>query len=693
MSKRSEIRIALEKFLRVGDGKGSAQIVRDQRRRPILIPESLVDYDRITKGGRAFLELGRRIRILGGRGKEGDAVWVLPTELTQISRDEPSSAAGVSLPFGTLVQDRGLWLKWAPGYRELGVSDRGDVLVRYDEEAAKDPLAGPVEGAVHTQVTGRVRRLVARLSATEHKADREEAEVWLKAMAALGASKTLKVDFKCAGVDCTHLGNVPYLQRTAKLNFFDVRDSEMLRIQSLLRLRFRKVRREIPRFTVYSLMGVPADANAWGAFQKRLKAAKKDPDKLGIPAKIADSRFYDPVAKAIVPSSFVFFPPLSKHPQELAVVTVNTDLHGEVKGRGVVSPMTSIMSLIEVISARASVAVLNKAGTATSFLGPTGCGKSTAAIFWAEKNDKYRRAELRRRYESDLRRTPDAGRLGETGIQKQLDLTLTKVGIACQEDWIEILKEGAGHWIFWPTERGMYARTSSFAGLPYVLSQNRPLLENVAADFGGSGDPALLGRVDHACFPERVFYDPEWGHLVYDASPRQIAINVFLERNPDLPFLVRRATAREAVDWLLMGRTPEGGFEPLHNTYPDFCGVLMDLGIVGDKLVPAYEQAQRGDYAALGGGDAALGELIYQRLDVVVKLWLDNCREVPTFVLNGAHGLDLTQDAAWLLSEFPTVFGGWKLVTVEEFRKHMGERYAVVYGRDGEWLHVSRPRA
>src|SRR5262245_16320997 len=111
MSKRSEIKIALEKFLRAGDGKGTSQIVRDQRRRPILIPESLVDYDRITKAGRAFLEMGRRIRIVGGRGKEGDAVWVLPTELTQISRDEPASAAGVVLPFGTIVHDRGLWLK------------------------------------------------------------------------------------------------------------------------------------------------------------------------------------------------------------------------------------------------------------------------------------------------------------------------------------------------------------------------------------------------------------------------------------------------------------------------------------------------------------------------------------------------------------------------------------------------------
>jgi len=62
-------------------------------------------------------------------------------------------------------------------------------------------------------------------------------------------------------------------------------------------------------------------------------------------------------------------------------------------------------------------------------------------------------------------------------------------------------------------------------------------------------------------------------------------------------------------------------------------------------------------------------------------------------VLNGAYGLELTQDAAWLLSEYPTLFGGWKTVSVDEFRKYMEERYRVAYGPGGEWLHVSRPRA
>src|SRR5437867_4648505 len=555
MSKRSEIRIALDKFLRPGDGKANALVVRDGRRRPILIPESLVDFDKISKSGRPVLEMGRRSRVTRDGGKSGEEVWIVPAELCQISRDEPASASGVALPFAMVYHDRGLWLKHAAGYRELGVNDRGDIILSYDAEAANDPVAGPVRNAVNTVVTGgRPPRLVTRLEPGEHAADRDEAEAWLRSFAAAGPGKTLKVDFKSAGIDYTHHGNFPYLSQTIKLNFFDVRDSEMLRIASLLGLRFRKVRRKIPRVTVYSLMGLPGDQVAFAALQKKLKAARKDPSKLGLPAKLSDSRFYDPVSKGVPPSVFVLFAPLPKTPDEISVITVNVDHHGEVKSRAILSPLSAIMGLIDVISARACVAVLNKAGTATSFTGATGTGKTAAGMFWAGRNEKYRRRELRRRYETDLRRTPDAGRLGEAGIQKELDRILSRVGILCQEDWVEIFKEGAGHWVFWPTERTLYARTGGFPGLKYVLSENQPLLENVAADFGGGGDPRQLGQVNHECFPERVFYDPEWSHLPYDRSPRMISTNIFLERNGDLGFLVKRISAREAIDWLILGK-------------------------------------------------------------------------------------------------------------------------------------------
>lgn len=687
MSKRSEIKIALEKFLRAGEGKAAAAIVRDGRRRPFLLPEAVLDIEKMHKMGRPFYDMGRRIRVLKDLDRKLEEVWVIPIELRQISREEAASVPDVDLPFGKIIKDRGLWLRYAPGYRELGVNDRGDIVVGFDPK--QDPLTGPVPSSVNTSVGGQAKRLVARLEPSEHEADRAEAEAWLRAFAAVGDGKTLKADFKSAGVDYTHVGNDPYLHRTMKLNFFDVRDSEMLRIESLIRLRFRKVRREVPRITVHTLVGLPRDQKSYENFQKKLKALKKDPHKLGLPAKIADSRFYDPAFKGISPASFTLFTRPSKLPNALSVITVNADAHAEARSRGVLSPLTDVMSLIDVLSGHAGVAVLNKAGTATSFMGASGSGKTSSAIFWSGKNEKYRRLELRRRYEMDLRRTPDAGRLGEAGIQKELDRIMERVGILCQEDWVEILKEGAGHWVFWPAERTLYARTESFPGLRHVLSEHDPLLENVMADFGGGRRAADLGRVSHDYPGERVFYDPDLGHLHYDRSPRMISANVLLERDSEQDYLVKKVTAKEAIDWLIRGRSPDGRFEPLYNAYPDFSGVLMQLGIVGDKLVEAYEKGHQGDYTLLGGGDARIGQVVYERLDVQVKLWMDNCREVPTFLINGAGGLEMTQDVNWLLSEHPELFGGWKLVSVAEFQKYMSERYGVTYGSSGEWIHIS----
>src|SRR6478672_9425982 len=102
MSKRSDIKIALEKVLR--EGKGTGAVVRDSRRRPILIPESLVDFDKIARSGRSFLDMGRRIRVEAADAKGQEEIWVVPTELAQISREDPASAAGLAIPFGTIVQ-------------------------------------------------------------------------------------------------------------------------------------------------------------------------------------------------------------------------------------------------------------------------------------------------------------------------------------------------------------------------------------------------------------------------------------------------------------------------------------------------------------------------------------------------------------------------------------------------------------
>src|SRR5258705_12916686 len=136
MSKRSEIRIALEKFLRPGDGKGIAAIVRDPRKRAVLIPEALLDMDRISKSGRPLFDLGRRIRVREAPDGKVESSWIVPTELCQISREDGASVSGLELPFGTVFHESGLWVRFSPGFHETGGNDRGDVLVGFDAEAA-----------------------------------------------------------------------------------------------------------------------------------------------------------------------------------------------------------------------------------------------------------------------------------------------------------------------------------------------------------------------------------------------------------------------------------------------------------------------------------------------------------------------------------------------------------------------------
>src|SRR5436190_15835873 len=174
MTKRVEIKVALEKFLLQGDPRAASGVVRDHRRRAILVPETLVDHNKITASGRSLADLGRRIRVLAEDLRKEDHSYLVPVELCQISRDEPGTVAGVALPFGTIVDDHGLWLRYAPGYLELGVDDRGDVIIRKDPQAAEDPTRGPVRNAVTTLVDGPVRRCEMRLSADDHRADREE---------------------------------------------------------------------------------------------------------------------------------------------------------------------------------------------------------------------------------------------------------------------------------------------------------------------------------------------------------------------------------------------------------------------------------------------------------------------------------------------------------------------------------------
>ena len=694
--------VRLEAFLKPDAGRRGRRLFRDRAGRLVLARGDTVDYRRVTSEGQPLLSMARRVRVLSSDLSRELASWLIPVELCAISKQDARSAQGVELPIGTLVAEKGLYLKLSPGLDEVGLNDRGDVVLRYDPARAQDRSLGPVRNSRNTVIAGRARRLVTRLDRAEHEADRREALAWLKALARVEGKPTLSSRFKCAGIDYEHRGNVPYLKLTTQINFFDRRDPEMTAIARELERRFADIDRKVPRVQVLSLMNLPRSEAEYRKFLGRLAsgpAARRgararsgrpaDPSAWGLPPTLRESRFFDRETDSVSSANFVLFTPLDDLGDRITVLTVNTDYHGEVKSRGVLSPLMSILSLVGIISAHAGAAVLNRRGTATTFTGPTGTGKTTAGTFWAEKNERYRRLELARRYRVDLAGSPEGRGLPDKEIASRVAKILETVGILCQEDWIEIYPRKPGEWVFWATERTCYARTGGFPGLRFVLQENEPLVENAAADFGASGQPDRLGRVTHEFFPERLFYDPAWGHMLYDRSSRRIGANVFLERNAGLDFCVKRVEPEEAIRWLLLGRTPEGKMEPLYNAYPDFSGLLMIYNIVGEKLIEAYERARQGDFAPLGSGDARLGRALFDKLDRQVQLWRQNCGDTPTYIVNGAPGLEITQDINWLLSEHPEAFGDWHSVSVDAFKTYMRERYGVTYGPRGEWAHLT----
>src|SRR5258705_7783611 len=457
--------VDLEPYLSARDRKGGKRVLRDRSGGIALVREDALNQDLFRTNGVPLHNVGRRFRVVGEDGITEQERWIAPFDVIHRSRENPKHFDGLKLPLGELVYDHGLYLKFCPGVAELGVNDRGDVLLRRDSSG--DPTIGPVWNSFNTVITGRAKRLVTRTTLDAHKADVKEAAGWLKALEAVTKQKTLISKFSCAGVQYTHKGNVPYLKRTALTNFFPSQDPEMMVIARQIEQRFRdRGAQKTPRVTILSLMNVPRSEAEYTKFLAKLKRARVSPAKLGLPARLRDSRLWDPESKAVVTSNFVYFCPLSELGDEVTIITVNTDYHGEVKSRGVLSPLMAILSKIDIISAHAGAAVLNREGTATTFTGPTGTGKTTAGAFWAERNEGYRRLELKRRYWIDLEREGASG----DDLDGKLERMFSDIGIMCQEDWIEILKDSKRGWVFWSTERCLYARTGGFPGLKFVLS-------------------------------------------------------------------------------------------------------------------------------------------------------------------------------------------------------------------------------
>src|SRR5436190_7447 len=103
---------------------------------------------------------------------------------------------------GRLIANGGLHIRHNPGLREIGINDRGDVILRQDAETAEDSTIGPLLNSHNTTQSILTDRLVARIDKKTHDRDVKEARAWLEAMAVLSDEKTLRARFLSAGVQC-----------------------------------------------------------------------------------------------------------------------------------------------------------------------------------------------------------------------------------------------------------------------------------------------------------------------------------------------------------------------------------------------------------------------------------------------------------------------------------------------------------
>jgi hypothetical protein len=663
----------MERFLKP-KAVSSRKLARDAHGRLLMAEESALDIDRIRDAGATVTDLGRRVRVYTSDMTKQLAAYVIPIEVGELDAAQARLSDGAKVQIGRLIANDGLYIRHNPGLREIGINDRGDVILRQDAETAEDATIGPLLNSHNTTQSVLTDRLVARIDKKTHDRDVKEARAWLEAMAVLTDEKTLRARFLSAGVQCEHRGNVSQLYRTTQANFYQLNDPVALELQTALEERFRLLEKPVPMVRVISVVGIPDNERAYKEYVAQLKAKKQNPMTLGLPSRLRDSQFFDGASKSIPPSCFFYACPLDELGDAIYVITINTDYHGEIKSRGIHAGVSTVMSRAEVLSAHASCAILSSAGTSTVFLGAGGSGKTDAATFWAERNVHERRNELERRY-----------LLEHKGDRKKVKEIMGTVGYVCQDDWVHIVPSGKSVWDAWPAERFFYMRSRGLLSRDLILSETEPILENATADYGAARTRESLGRVTHEYPDERLFYDPDTDAYYCDRDVHQIGVVVMLERDPEYDFAVRRLSTAQAIEFLLRGGAPGGAFHPFYNDYTDLSSLLLSQGVVGDRLIAALDAAKRGDVAALMNGDEALGRIVLDRLTAQMEIWKFFFTDLPVFVVNGSVGRDLTQDIAWYTSEHSSFLKPGKEKSAAEMRELMKSTYKVEYDAAGNW--------
>ena len=658
----------------------SRKLARDAEGRLLLAEESAIDRDRTRNAGVTIAELGRRVRVFNSDMTKQMASYLVPAELTEFS-DGAADLSGVTkTQIGRLLWLDGLYIRHNPGLREVGINDRGDVILRLDLETAEDPTIGPLMSSYNTTQSTLSSRLVARIDKKSHDRDVKEARAWLEAMNVLTGGKTLRARFFSGGVQAEHRGNVPQLYRTTQVNFFQLNDPVNLELAEVLEQRFEGLDRPVPIVRTITVVGIPPNERAYKEFVSQLKEKDENPIKLGLPTRLRDSQFFDTSTKSIAPSCFFYACKLDDIGDSVVTIAINTDYHGEIKSRGIHSGTAAVMSVAEVIGAHASSAILSSSGNCTVFMGGDGSGKSRAATFWTERNIDTRRNELKRRYSL-------------TSDETKATETMKSVGYLAQDDWINLVpagqnKDGSGNWDTWPTERFFYLRTRGLLSRDLVLSENEAVIENPMADYGADGRREVLGQCTHDYPHERLFYDPDWDIFYCDRDVHKLGLIMLLEDDPDLDFVIRRLRPTQALDFIMKGRAADGSFQPFYNDNCDVSSLLIGQGVTGDRLLDALKAARKGDVAALMNGDEALGAFILDRVERLVLLYKHLLTDIPVYVLNAAEaGPDLLQDMAWYCSENPDSLKPGREKTVVQAVSLMEKEFAVTYDDNGLWSH------
>ena len=157
--------------------------------RLLMAEESALDMDRIRDAGTTVRELGRRVRLYNTDMTKQIAAYIVPLEVIQLTGERAGASLGAKIQIGRLLVDGGLYLRHNPGVREIGVNDRGDVMLRLDQQTAERPdhRPGPQflqhdAGKPH-DAPGRAHRQ------EDARARRQGSAAWLEAMNVLTTAR------------------------------------------------------------------------------------------------------------------------------------------------------------------------------------------------------------------------------------------------------------------------------------------------------------------------------------------------------------------------------------------------------------------------------------------------------------------------------------------------------------------------